>query len=128
MALLVQYGDDTAGIKLPLENQQTFIGRDSKNEISIDDELVSKVHAVIEVVVGKDGNTINYYIQDLKSTNHTFVNDSPIDIHKLRNGDIIRIGMNTFKFIEQETEQPAETAKLYKTWIPGVFYTGKKKK
>jgi len=44
------------------------------------------------------------------------------------NGDLIRIGMSDFRFISQDPESMDETAQLYKTWIPGVFYTGKKKK
>ena len=130
MAMLLQYNEDGAGIKIPIEKQQIHIGRDSSNEISIDDELVSKVHAVIEVVLTseKDGR-VEYYIQDLDSTNHTFVNDETIKLHKLRNDDIIRIGMNNFKFVDEAEGELDETAKLHKTWIPGVFFTkGKKKK
>lgn len=128
MALLVQYNENGAGIKLAFEQQRTMIGRDAVNDICLDDELVSKSHAVIEVIKDPAGDEINFYIQDLKSTNHTFVNDEPVDIHKLKDGDIIRIGMTNFRFIEDMNSEPAETAKLYKSWIPGVFYTGKKNK
>ena len=126
MALLIQYTESGAGIKLAIEKQRTTIGRDAINDISLDDELVSKQHAVIEVIKTEDD--IDYVIQDLKSTNHTFVNDEPVDLHKLKDGDMIRIGMSDFRFISQNLDEPDETAQLYKTWIPGVFYTGKKKK
>ncbi len=126
MALIIQFTENSAGIKLSLEKQRTTIGRDAANDVSLDDELVSKEHAVIEVIASDD--KVEFLIQDLNSTNHTFVNDSPIDIHKLKDGDHIRIGMNDFRFISQDPDSMDETAQLYKTWIPGVFYTGKKKK
>jgi len=126
MALIIQLSENSAGIKLSLEKQRTTIGRDVNNDITIDDELVSKNHAVIEIISSDNG--VEFLIQDLNSTNHTFVNDSPIELYKLKDGDLIRIGMSDFRFISQDPESMDETAQLYKTWIPGVFYTGKKKK
>ena len=126
MALLIQFTENGAGIKLSLEKQRTTIGRDASNDISLDDGLVSKEHAVLEIISAEAG--ITFLIQDLNSTNHTFVNDSPVDLHKLKDGDLIRIGMSDFRFISQDPDSMDETAQLYKTWIPGVFYTGKKKK
>ena len=126
MALLIQFTESGAGIKLSIEKQRTTIGRDASNDISLDDELVSKEHAVLEVVSTED--KVEFLLQDLKSTNHTFVNDTPIDLHKLKDGDAVRIGMCDFRFISQDPDSLDETAELYKTWIPGVFYTGKKKK
>ncbi len=130
MAMLIQYNEDEAGIKLPIDKQQIRIGRDSSNDISIDDDLVSKEHAVLEVVVSTtEEGKLEYYIQDLKSTNHTFVNDELVSLYKLQNGDIIRIGMNNFKFVDELDGDLDETAKLHKTWIPGVYVTkGKGKK
>ena len=126
MALLIQFSENKAGIKLPVDKQKITIGRDSANDISLDDELVSKNHACLEVMIADDN--VEYFLQDLNSTNHTFVNDEPIDLHKLKDGDLIRIGMSDFRFVAQNVDEVDETAQLYKTWIPGVFYTGKKKK
>lgn len=126
MALLIQFTENGAGIKLSIEKQRTTIGRDASNDISLDDELVSKEHAVLEVISTED--KVEFLLQDLKSTNHTFVNDTPIDLYKLKDGDAVRIGMSDFRFISQDPDSLDETAELYKTWIPGVFYTGKKKK
>ena len=126
MALLIQFTENAPGIKLSIEKQRTTIGRDASNDISLDDELVSKEHAVLEVISTEE--KVEFLIQDLNSTNHTFVNDTPIDLYKLKDGDLVRIGMSDFRFISQDPDSLDETAELYKTWIPGVFYTGKKKK
>ena len=126
MALLIQDTENGAGIKLSIEKQRTTIGRDESNDISLDDELASKHHAVLEVICTEE--EITFVLQDLNSTNHTFVNDEAIALHKLKDSDLIRIGMSNFRFISQDPDSMDETAQLYKTWIPGVFYTGKKKK
>lgn len=129
MAMLIQYNEDEAGIRLPIDKQQMRIGRDTSNDISIDDDLVSKEHAILEVVMSTtEEGKIEYYLQDLKSTNHTFVNDELVTLHKLQNGDIIRIGMNNFKFVDELDGDMDETAKLQKTWIPGVYITKNKDK
>lgn len=126
MALLIQDTENGAGIKLSIEKQRTTIGRDESNDISLDDELASKHHAVLEVICTEE--EITFVLQDLNSTNQTFVNDGAIALHKLKDSDLIRIGMSNFRFISQDPDSMDETAQLYKTWIPGVFYTGKKKK
>lgn len=127
--MLIQYNEDEAGIRLPIDKQQMRIGRDTTNDISIDDDLVSKEHAILEVVMSTtEEGKIEYYLQDLKSTNHTFVNDELVTLHKLQNGDIIRIGMNNFKFVDELDGDLDETAKLQKTWIPGVYITKNKDK
>lgn len=129
MALLVQITDTGTGIRLPIEKQKITIGRDADCDISLEDELVSKNHATLEVVLTPDENRIEYMLQDMESTNNTYVNDERIDLCRLKDGDIIRVGMNNFRFEDQAKGNLEETAKLHKTWIPGVFYTkGKKKK
>jgi len=128
MATLVQLKEGVAGIRLRLDKPQFRIGRAKDNEISIDDELVSKTHAIIEAMENKEQAVFDYYIQDQQSTNGTYVNDKKINLYKLSNGDVIRIGMSNFKFLDDTNDDPAETAQLHKTWIPGVFVTKPKKK
>ncbi|MDH5570251.1 MAG: FHA domain-containing protein [Gammaproteobacteria bacterium] len=128
MAILLQLNKG-AGIKFPIDKQRICIGRGEENDICISDELVSKEHAVIEVVLlSKETAQVEYIIQDMKSTNHTYVNDDPVSLYKLKNGDMIRIGVTNFKFLDENSGELDETSKLYRTWIPGVFYTGDKNK
>lgn len=128
MALLVQISGGKAGLRISLEQAKTRIGRDPENEISLDDELVSKLHAIIEAVPSSEREgLVEYYLQDQDSTNKTYVNDELVTLRKLQDEDIIRIGMSNFQFVEQSPEDMEETAKLHKSWIPGVYYTKKKK-
>jgi len=128
MATLVQLKEGVAGIRLRIDKPQFRIGRSRDNEISIDDELVSKTHAIIEAMENKQQAAFDYYIQDQQSTNGTYVNDKQVQLYKLSNGDVVRIGMSNFKFLDDTNDDPAETAQLHKTWIPGVFVTKPKKK
>jgi len=128
MAILVQITDGKSGLRILLDQALTRIGRDPENEVSIDDDLVSKTHAIIEAVPSTQvEGLVEYYLQDQDSTNKTYVNDEQVMLRKLQHEDVIRIGMNNFQFIEQSPEDMEETAKLHKSWIPGVFYTKKKK-
>jgi len=130
MASLIQLTNAGAGIKLPIEEQDIELGRDDDCDVVLDDELVSMRHATIQVVITADNNRVNYILQDKKSTNHTFVNGERIDRRDLKDGDVIRIGKNNFRFEDETKGDLAATVVLHETWFPGVFYTrpGKKKK
>jgi pSer/pThr/pTyr-binding forkhead associated (FHA) protein len=83
-ALMLTY----AGKNLPVTGQIT-IGREPENTIHIDDNMVSRYHALVQKI--KDA----YFIKDLDSTNGTFVNGHEIPkgkYIKLNKSDTIRIG------------------------------------
>ena len=128
MAVLVQLKEGHAGVRLHIDKERFSIGRGVENDLSIDDELVSKLHAVIEIVANQQQQGFDYLIQDHNSTNGLYVNDNKVQQHRLRHGDIIRIGLNNFQFQHDAKNNPEETMQLQKTWIPGVFYTKKKSK
>jgi len=126
MPALIQFASGAPGIKYQLDRRYLSIGRDTaENDISLPCAFVSKHHAVIEVVAAEDGCA--FYLQDLNSTNHTYVNDRQITRVQLHDGDIIRIGKNTLKFdgrgavpeldaVELEFEPPASGQLEAKTW------------
>jgi len=126
MALIVQLNDGVAVNKCPLDKPELSIGRNSNCDIFIDAPVVSSEHAVIEKKENPGpgpGPTIEYYIQDLGSTNGTHVNGEAVIRQKLNHDDIIRIGWVNFKFIDETKADPEQTAKIHKSWIPGVYYT-----
>jgi pSer/pThr/pTyr-binding forkhead associated (FHA) protein len=124
MALIVQLHDGVAIHKCPLDKPKLSIGRNSNCDIFIDDVVVSTAHAVIEKVENPDsGMEAEYYIQDLGSTNGTHVNNRAVTRQKLSHDDVIRIGWVNFKFIDETQADADQTAKIHKSWIPGVYYT-----
>jgi len=131
MALLILLQDGSSGVRFHIDKPHFTIGRGPDNDISLDDELVSKSHAVIEVVVHeKDEIELEYLLHDQDSTNHSFVNDEMVGIRRLSNDDVIRIGKSVFKFVDDANDNLDVTTKLHRTWIPGIYVTkkGKKKK
>jgi pSer/pThr/pTyr-binding forkhead associated (FHA) protein len=128
MAMVVQLHEGVAIKKFNLKKLMLRIGRDPDSDIFIDNSVVSAEHAVIEVVDNpKSGTPPKYYIKDLNSTNSTFVNGKKISRKKLKHNDVIRVGWNNFKFIEETDGNPDKTARIHKSWIPGVYYTKEEK-
>jgi pSer/pThr/pTyr-binding forkhead associated (FHA) protein len=71
------------------------VGRDRDNDIHVNREKISRVHAEIRI------NPESVQLVDLNSTNGTYVNDvrlSPNEPVSLQDGDIIRLGDTVFKF------------------------------
>jgi pSer/pThr/pTyr-binding forkhead associated (FHA) protein len=129
MPALIQFASGAPGIKYQLDKRYISIGRGrAENDICLHCAFVSKHHAVIEIVES-DGPAGGYefYLQDLNSTNRTYVNDQPIERVRLKDGDAIRIGKNTLKFdasgalplldaLELDFELPATSQTQSKTW------------
>jgi hypothetical protein len=79
-------GEPAEGSSLALD-AITTLGRDVNNAIVVDDQFASSQHAVLTF----RGRT--WYVEDLKSTNGTFVNGSPVDgAEPLGYGDEIQLG------------------------------------
>lgn len=109
---------------IPIEKEKLRIGRSTDADIFLDDKMVSNQHALIEMKSVPDKKEEKeYFIQDLNSTNHTYVNNKKITRHKLVHEDSIRIGKHMFKFIDESEAVGEKTTKLHKSWIPGVYYT-----
>jgi diguanylate cyclase (GGDEF)-like protein len=90
--LVIIYGEDI-GRRIPLGSEPLVIGRSAKCDVVIEQESVSRNHARI----AHDGR--GYVVQDLGSTNGTYVNDVLIDRSSLRDGDQIKVGRTIFKFL-----------------------------
>jgi len=122
MAVLILVHEGLTLRQIPLDKSELVIGRKMDADIFIDDKMVSSAHAKIQAVADPDGGT-GYVIEDLDSTNHTFVNGERITRHPLTHDDKIGIGQHVFKFIDEAAHQSEKTTKLKKSWIPGVYYT-----
>ncbi len=93
--LLVRiYPVDAIEKPVELGHEPLLIGRDVACTLSIEEDSVSRRHALIEF----DGQS--HQIVDLESTNGTFVNEKRvISPRRMENGDRIRFGKHIYKYL-----------------------------
>jgi len=81
-----------------LKKDEITIGKLLGNDLYLDDNSISRKHCKLV----KYGNT--YKIEDLNSTNGTYVNGKRINKKELEIGDNITVGRSILKFFEEKTE------------------------
>ena len=82
------------GRRIPLLNQQYIVGRDSEAGLVVSRSSVSRQHA--RVFVDEAGS---WWVEDLNSTNGTFVNEIRIKNKQLADADQVRFGDAIYKFL-----------------------------
>ncbi len=92
LAYLIVKSGRRVGASYPLRKKVINIGRDSDNDIVLDDPKVSRQHAKMKL----EGDS--FVIYDLASSNGTFVNGQKIMNETLQDGDEIKIGDTIFAF------------------------------
>ena len=103
---------DSVVIKeVKLTKERTTLGRRPYNDIVIDNLAVSGEHAVIHMT--DDG----VEIEDVGSTNGTYVNAKAVTRQELRNGDIIEVGKYKIRFLQEAEGENFEKTMLVK---PGM--------
>jgi pSer/pThr/pTyr-binding forkhead associated (FHA) protein len=79
--------------EVPLTKGRTTLGRRPYNDIVIDNLAISGEHAVLQL----SGSEV--YLEDLNSTNGTYVNGKTAKKQLLRNGDTIEVGKYKIRFV-----------------------------
>ena len=97
--------------EVQLTKERTTLGRRPYNDIVIDNLAVSGEHAVLHMV----GNDVE--IEDLGSTNGTYVNAKAVKRQDLRNGDTIEVGKYKIRFLQEAEGQNFEKTMIFK---PGM--------
>ena len=82
------------GKRIPLLSNQYIVGRDSEAGFIVSRSSVSRQHARLYV-----DDAGNWWVEDLNSTNGTFVNESRIRSAKLADADQVRFGDAIYKFL-----------------------------
>ena len=92
-----------------LEKERVSIGRKPDNDIQIDNLAVSGKHALIITILDDS------FLEDLGSTNGTYVNGKLVKKHALRNGDVIGLGKHELKYVNEHAT--ADDEEFEKTMI-----------
>ncbi len=88
--------------EMALEKERTTIGRKPHNDIQIDNLAISGEHAAIVTILN------DAFLEDMNSTNGTYVNGQPVKKHVLQNNDVIELGKYRLKFIADGVGSPSE--------------------
>ena len=79
--------------EVQLTKDRTTLGRRPYNDIVIDNLAVSGEHSVMQM------SGAEVFLEDLNSTNGTYVNGKAIKKQQLQNGDTVEIGKYKIKFV-----------------------------
>ncbi|HHN74441.1 MAG TPA: diguanylate cyclase [Acidobacteria bacterium] len=97
------------GRSLPLLESPTTIGRDADNIIAVEEDSVSRRHALL-ICLGQQ-----WFIEDQGSTNGTLLNGEKVHGRvPLESGAKVRVGETVFKFIRGEDEETRYFERSYR--------------
>jgi predicted component of type VI protein secretion system len=99
MAKLILSMESMVLKEIPLTKERMTIGRKPHNDIQIDNLAISGEHAVVVTVLNDS------FLEDLHSTNGTFVNGKSVEKHILQSGDVIELGKYRLKYVNEVPAQ-----------------------
>ena len=94
--------------EVQLNKERTSLGRRPYNDIVIDNLAVSGEHAVLQM----SGHEV--YLEDLNSTNGTYVNGKAVKKQILQSNDSVEIGKYTIKYVCESTPTDSDKSMLAK--------------
>jgi pSer/pThr/pTyr-binding forkhead associated (FHA) protein len=100
--------------EVQLSKDRTTLGRRPYNDIVIDNLAVSGEHAVLLMT----GNEV--YLEDLNSTNGTYVNGKAVKKQLLQNSDTVEIGKYKIKYINEAGTGGFEKTMIFKPGQAGM--------
>ena len=109
MAKMIVSIDGVVIKDVQLTKERTTLGRRPYNDIVIDNLAVSGEHAVFRML-GMD-----VFIEDLNSTNGSYVNGKAVKRQQLRSGDTIEVGKYQLKFSTQGDTDGLDQPAVFKT-------------
>jgi pSer/pThr/pTyr-binding forkhead associated (FHA) protein len=99
MARLVLSLDEQQLAEYNMSKERYTVGRLPDNDIRIDNPAVSGHHALIINILNDS------FLEDLNSTNGTYVNGKLVKKHALQHGDMITVGHHSLRFIDGEADE-----------------------
>ncbi|TNF35206.1 MAG: GGDEF domain-containing protein [Deltaproteobacteria bacterium] len=108
---LVEIYGDNLGANHRLAPGRWVVGRSLECDIVVTAGSVSRQHAAFSVQNGA------VWLEDLQSTNGTYVNDRPVKRLLLQSGDLVAIGSTIFKFLAGSNVEAAYHEEIYRMTI-----------
>ena len=98
MARLILSLDGSVLAEYNMTKERYTVGRLPDNDVRIDNAAVSGHHGLIINILNDS------FLEDLNSTNGTYVNGKLIKKHALTHGDVITIGHHHLRFVDSQVE------------------------
>ena len=96
-----------------MTKERYTIGRLPDNDVRIDNPAVSGHHSLIINILNDS------FLEDLSSTNGTYVNGKLIKKHALQHGDVVTIGHHQLRYVETVAEEEESDDEFARTMIIG---------
>ncbi|MCZ6561153.1 MAG: FHA domain-containing protein [Gammaproteobacteria bacterium] len=110
MARLILSLDGQVLAEYNMSKERYTIGRLPDNDVRIDNAAVSGHHSLIINILNDS------FLEDLNSTNGTYVNGKLVKKHALQNGDVITVGHHQLKFGDDDVAE-ADQDEFEKTMV-----------
>src|SRR5258706_6482289 len=110
MARLMLSLDGSILAEYNMNKERYTIGRLPDNDIRIDNPAVSGHHSLIINILNDS------FLEDLNSTNGTYVNGKLIKKHAMQHGDVITVGHHQLRFVDSQDGE-AEQDEFEKTMV-----------
>jgi pSer/pThr/pTyr-binding forkhead associated (FHA) protein len=102
MARLILSLDGQTLAEYNMTKERYTVGRLPDNDIRIDNAAVSGHHSLLINILNDS------FLEDLNSTNGTYVNGKLIKKHALQHGDVITIGHHQLRYVDDQADQAPE--------------------
>lgn len=112
MARLILSLDGQTLAEYNMTKERYTIGRLPDNDIRIDNAAVSGHHSLIINILNDS------FLEDLNSTNGTYVNGKLIKKHALQHGDVVTVGHHQLRYVDDQVDESPED-EFEKTMVIG---------
>ncbi|MGI9290703.1 MAG: FHA domain-containing protein, partial [Gammaproteobacteria bacterium] len=94
-----------------MTKERYTVGRLPDNDVRIDNPAVSGHHSLIINILNDS------FLEDLSSTNGTYVNGKLIKKHALQHGDVVTVGHHQLRYVETVAEEEEQDDEFARTMI-----------
>jgi len=111
MARMILSLDGQTLAEYNMTKERYTIGRLPDNDIRVDNAAVSGHHSLIINILNDS------FLEDLNSTNGTYVNGKLVKKHALRHGDVITAGHHQLRYVDDQGDVAASEDEFEKTMV-----------
>jgi predicted component of type VI protein secretion system len=114
MARLILSLENNVLAEYNMSKERYTIGRLPDNDVRIDNPTISGYHSLIINILNDS------FLEDLNSTNGTYVNGKLIKKHALQHGDVVTVGKHQLRYIDSDAEEFEKDDEFARTMVIGA--------